>query len=207
MRRFSIFFRSVDVRRRPFFSWAIFRAGSAYALTRVSRIRLRASLCRRWLHRRRHGRPIAKGRYVRRFALLALPIRALASPMRSRAYRAYGSARRYVAGGSIRAAMVALSPRGDTCDVSRYWLCQYALWLRLCARVRLAHTGSARRYVAGGSIRAAMVGFCFAIRRPFGEIQAPKKAPNPRTTPIVALDLKPVGAMGGTKRKKIKKNI
>ena len=151
MRRFSIFFRSVDVRRRPFFSWAIFRAGSAYALTRVSRIRLRASLCRRWLHRRRHGRPIAKGRYVRRFALLALPIRALASPMRSRAYRAYGSA---------------------------------------------------RRYVAGGSIRAAMVGFCFAIRRPFGEIQAPKKAPNPRPTPIVALDLKPVGALGGTKRKK-----
>ena len=58
--------------------------------------------------------------------------------------------------------------------------------------------GSARRYVAGGSIRAAMVGFCFAIRRPFGEIQAP----NPRPTPIVALDLKPVGALGGTKRKK-----
>ena len=257
------------------------RFGSAYALAFALRIRLRASLCRWGLHTRRYGRPIAEGRYVRRFALLAMPIArglrlcarvrfahtaprvamslgapyappwspyrrrairatfcaigdansARASPMRSRAYRAYGYARRYVAGGSIRAAMVALSPRGDTGDVSRYWLCQYARGLRLCARVRFAHTaprvamspwapyappwspyrrrryvrrfallampirarappmrsrayrayGSARRYVAGGSIRAAMVGFCFAIRRPFGEIQAPKKSSEPQT--------------------------
>ena len=207
MRRFSIFFRSVDVRRRPFFSWAIFRAGSAYALTRVSRIRLRASLCRRWLHRRRHGRPIAKGRYVRRFALLALPIRALASPMRSRAYRAYGSARRYVAGGSIRAAMVALSPRGDTCDVSRYWLCQYALWLRLCARVRLAHTAPRVAMSLGAPYAPPWSAFASQYAARLAKSKRQKKAPNPRPTPIVALDLKPVGALGGTKRKKIKKNI
>ena len=204
MREGSLFFRCVGVRRRPFWRGAIFRVSSAYARTCVLRIRLRAALCRRGLHTRRLGRPVAEG---------------------------------------------------DAGDVSRYWRCQYALWLRLCAHVRFAHTaprgamssrapyappwspcrrgrcgrrfallalpiralappmrarafcayGSARRYVAAGSIRAAQVGFCFAIRRPFGEFQAPKKAPNPRPTPLAVPAPKPVGALGGANEKKEKK--
>ena len=89
MREGSLFFRCVGVRRRPFWRGAIFRVSSAYARTCVLRIRLRAALCRRGLHTRRLGRPVAEG---------------------------------------------------DAGDVSRYWRCQYALWLRLCAHVRFAHT-------------------------------------------------------------------
>ena len=226
------------------------RFGSAYALAFALRIRLRASLCRWGLHTRRHGRPIAAGRYVRRFALLAMPIARglrlcalvriahtatrvamslgapyapLWSPYRRGAiratFRAIGFANTRV--GSAYALAFALRIRlraslcrrglhtrrhgrpiaaGDTCDVSRYWRCQYARELRLCAHVRIAHTAPRVAMSLGAPYAPPWSAFASQYAARLAKSKRQKKAPNPRPTPIVALDLKPVGASKTTAR-------